>query len=140
MQSLELLAMDSKKPANGAGKKAAVEDDAFDVVEDEIEEAPVRPSSKTRPAPAAESLDELDAIDAEEDSPGEPEKSGLASRLKGTMQTSSKRPGEQDPLKSPLVLGLAGLCTLLVLAGGVASISQPFDGLPQLNLKWPRGC
>ena len=55
MQSLELLAMDSKKPAKGATPKAPADDEFFDVVEDEIEEIPTRPSSKSRPAPAEES-------------------------------------------------------------------------------------
>lgn len=118
MQSLELLAMDSKKPAKGAGQNVAADDEIFDVVEDEVEEAPARPSSKTRPAPAAEeSLDELDAVDGDDDSSSEPKKPGLASRLKETVLTSPKRPGEQDPLKSPLVLGIAAVCTVLVVLG-----------------------
>ena len=117
MQSLELLAMDSKKSEAGGGRKKAVANEHFDVVEDEEENAPVRPSSKPRPGPVDESLDDLDSAELDGDSPSESGKSKLTSRLKEVVLTAPKRPGEQDPLKSPVVLGLAGICALLIVAG-----------------------
>jgi TolA-binding protein len=75
------------------------------------------PSSKrdSRPAkPETASAPEADE-DQEDQEPGD----GLSSRLRDAMRSQQHRPGEEDPLRSPLVLGLAGGAVALVLTGAI---------------------
>jgi|GEM_PF-981851 len=117
MQSLEMLAFDSKAQAGGSKKKAAVDDGMFEVVEDEDEEIPATPGAKlAAKAPPKKAEAAVEDIEDFEEEPG-PTKPGIATRLKQVLATPEVRPGEQDPLKSPLVLGLVGGCALLVLLG-----------------------
>lgn len=51
-----------------------------------------------------------------EDKPSEPSKLG---KLRERMRPRPVRPGEQDPLQSPVVLGLFGGTLLLLLIGGI---------------------
>ena len=117
MQSLEMLAFDSKAPSGGSKKKASADDGMFEVVEDEHEERPAKPAAKptAKAAPKKTEVVEDEIEDFEEET--SPAKPGIATRLKKVLATPEVRPGEQDPLKSPLVLGLIGGCSLLVLLG-----------------------
>lgn len=122
MQSLEMLAMD----AQGKSKKKASSDD--DPFEDEDDDAPApkaAPATKPAPAPKAtkkpaaeesafEEVSDDEAVDAGEAGPAGP---GVISRIKSVIRTEERRPGDDDPLKSPLVLGLLGGSILLILAG-----------------------
>lgn len=116
MQSLEMLAYDSKKASSGSKKPAAAADDMFEVIDDDDEEAPApaKPVAKAISRKAESDFEEVvDDLD-EDDAPAKP---GILSGLKQVLKTENVRPGEQDPLKSPLVLGLLAGCALLVLLG-----------------------
>ena len=123
MQSLEMLAFDSKTDGSSSKKKAAAEDDMYEAVEDELDKRPAKSAAKPTSKTASkkpdefsedESPDELEEIVEETAAPRQP---GIASRLKQVLATPEVRPGEQDPLKSPLVLSLVAGCAVLVLLG-----------------------
>lgn len=119
MQSLEMLAYDSKKANRGSKKPAvAADDDMFEIVEDGDGEgpAPAKPVAKAISRKVESDLDEVEEVD-DLDEESVPAKPGILSGLKQVLKTEDVRPGEQDPLKSPLVLGLLAGCTILVLLG-----------------------
>lgn len=108
VQGLEMLAFDSKG-SGGGSKKKAVADDMFDVEDDSppAQPAPKSPA-KAGPKKAEAIVDEVDSV---------PEKPGIAGGVRAVLKTQPKRPGEQEPLKSRLVLGLLGGSVFLVLLG-----------------------
>ena len=121
MQSLEMLAFDNKASGGSSKKKKPADDDMFDVVEDEDDEPAAPKAAAKLPArPAAKkdesAFEEVEAGDFEEEDSG-PAKPGIASRLKQVLAAPEVRPGEQDPLKSPLVLALLGGSAVLILLG-----------------------
>ncbi len=118
MQSLELLAMDSKKSA-GSGKKKAANEEMFEVAEEVPGPASSKSTNRVREKPVEESLEEFEPDELSEEPKSASGKEGLTTRLKDVISSTPKRPGEQEPLKSPLVLGLTAGCVLLVLAGFV---------------------
>ncbi len=118
MQSLEMLAVDSKK-AGSPKKAAAATDDMFEIVEDEAEEAPAKPAAKpvAKVIPRKAESDADEVIDYPDDEKDAPTKAGVVGGLAHALKTKPKRPGEQEPLKSRLVLFLLGGSAIAVLLG-----------------------
>ena len=120
LQSLEMLAFDSKGSGSGSKKKTAADDDddRFDVVEDDA--PPAKPAPKPLPKasprkvePVFEKVDEVEELD-EVDAPAKP---GVVGGLAQVLKTKPMRPGEQEPLKSRFVLTLLGGSVLLLIVG-----------------------
>ena len=116
MQGLELLAFDSKNNKGGS-KKKATPDDLFEVVEED--EEPPAPSATKAAVKASIRKVEADFEDMEEVAGKVLVASGpgVVERIKKVLNSEDQRPGEVDPLKSPLVLGILGSIVLFVLLG-----------------------
>lgn len=127
MQSLEMLAMDSHGSSKSKKKKYKEDDifeddDDFEEVEEEESVVPPPKAAAKAPAkptrkPAAEEASDDDDDDEEELEEQAPKGPGVLTRLTSAIKTEPRRPGDDDPLRSPLVLGLLGGSILLVLAG-----------------------
>jgi hypothetical protein len=105
--ALEALASEARAPQKSKKTQIpeAVEPDTFE----EIEEAEA--AVATGEIPSAKFVE-----DGESDEPEEPK---LRDRLRSAVRSQGHRPGEEDTLRSPLVLGLAGAGALLILLGGI---------------------
>ncbi len=89
-------------------------------------EKPKKPATPKNPAPPEAEI--LDEVDEESEADDESRKSGskdesdepkLTDRMRTAMRSQRYRPGQEDSLRSPLVLGLAGTATVLLLLGGI---------------------
>lgn len=89
--------------------------------------APEKPKKRaTQAAPVAELLDDAEEVDEDDaattgssketDSSGEPK---LTDRLRTAMRSQRYRPGQEDSLRSPLILSLGGTAAVLLLLGGI---------------------
>ena len=120
MQSLEMLAFDSKGSGGGSKKKKADDDDLFDVVEDE-DEPPAKPAAKPQPKASSKKVESAfekveEEVEELEEAPA-PAKPGVVGGLAQVLKTKPVRPGEQEPLKSRFVLFMLGGSVFLVILG-----------------------
>lgn len=84
--------------------------------------APTKPPEpKAAPKPAASPPRESSqtAPPASKPEPTSPAPDELSLRLREAMRNQRRRPGEEDPLRSPLVLGLVGGAFALMLTGAI---------------------
>ena len=123
MQSLEMLAFDSKGSGGGSKKKAAAaDDDMFDVVEDEDKPA-AKPAAKPLPKASPKKIESaFEEVDDEDDveelvEADAPAKAGVVVGLAQVLKTKPVRPGEQEPLKSRFVLFLMGGSVVAIILG-----------------------
>jgi len=86
------------------------DDEYEDEEEDDEEEDDRRGKGKSQPATASSA----DSTDEEEEITD-----GYSDKVRAAMRHSRVRPGEEDTLRSPLVLGLAGTAVALVLMGAI---------------------
>ncbi len=103
----------------------------------DVELPPLKPSKKRTRSEEIEELEEIEEIEDvddiddinEEESGEEKNRSsekqqpeitdGMSDRMRRAMRASQARPGEEDPFRSPLVLGLAGSAVALLLTGAI---------------------
>ncbi len=86
-----------------------------------------KPKPKTKPAPEAKSKQSAPAASSAQPKQSEPapkpssipQDDPLSPRMREAMRSQQRRPGEEDPLRSPLVLGLAGGAVVLMLSGAI---------------------
>lgn len=116
MQSLELLAYESKPGNTGSRKKAALDEEDNDTA-DEVSRTPVKASKPAPKKPEAVEGPEEDNTLLEEVKPKPSNTSGVTDRFKRAMGPP-RRPGEMNTIRSPLVLGLTGFVVLTLLVAG----------------------
>ena len=91
------------------------EPDVMEDVEADGEEEEAAPAKRELPPRADGGQKSPDKTDDQSVKDGP----GVSSRLREAMRKSSVRPGQEDTLRSPLVLGLVGGTALLLLIGAV---------------------
>ncbi len=121
-KSLEMLAFDSRGSSKKKGKPARDEDDPFESIDDDDETPAVSPPKASpkaapakpqKPAPKEVVVEAAEAFEEVEDTVDSHPKPSLLHAVTG----KPKRPGEQDPVKSPIVLFLLGTIVLATLVG-----------------------
>lgn len=114
--ALDALAAESKSEGGGsraAGRRSRRSEPAAAAGAGAAAAAPLAASD---PALAAQA----DALaEAEPIADAEPVSDGLSDRVRQALRSQQRRPGEEDPLRSPLVLALAGGACALLLTGAI---------------------
>lgn len=90
------------------------------------EPAKAKPQPSSAPsgkkAPARKEDDEIPVGKVDDDDDDIPEgeiEDGMSDRVRQALRSQQRRPGEEDPLRSPLVLSLAGGAVALLLTGAI---------------------
>jgi len=96
--------------------------------EDELEVLPAAPTLGTEARKEYVAVATSEPQSQPERSPAKPEARGFGSQLRGR-----RRPGEQDAVRSPLVIGLGGLALLLLLAAAATWLLIGREGADRLH-------
>lgn len=124
LAGLDALAEESRGRTPGTGRRSAKKPSGAAKAKpkpaperDEMQPEEERPPSKQDSGRSAPETSTKPASPEESDE--EQTDDGLSSRLRDAMRSQQYRPGEEDPLRSPLVLGLAGGAVALMLTGAI---------------------
>ncbi|MCA9055368.1 MAG: PQQ-binding-like beta-propeller repeat protein, partial [Planctomycetaceae bacterium] len=110
--ALQKLAAESQEDGGDDQDLDALDDPEIDA-EPAVEEQPTAPPAKRPTPPRSEPKPRSESGHDEEEGPG------VGDRLREALRKSSVRPGQEDTLRSPVVLGLGGGIALLLLIGAV---------------------